>query len=370
MCHHGLAAASFFISQKPLLFKSGQGTQGGPVYLVSVPEFLGTGQGHLCFSSSVTLRTWANLSSLVIVIWTIVNFSLPTVGQVFLLLFSKDLLIYVMHMSTPPLLSLDTPEEGIGSHYRWLWDTMWLLGIELKTSRRIVSVLNCWAISPALSSMFVLSVCFSVFFRSPSCFFQTYYVAEDNLKSLILLPAPSTSWDVHHHGLYVSPVLLVGLDRHLCSHTIDYRLLLDQSLSLFIPSSQYLLVFLGQSTSLPAVPFLLLCCVTLPHSPMSPSTAALITAVITVFQGHKWASKGLTNSREGYSTYFLNETIMKAEILQWEKGEGNQLLLSTHNRPSTFYTSMPFPALTILLAIRSKRLPLSASWEQGQLQIH
>jgi hypothetical protein len=42
----------------------------------------------------------------------------------------------------------DTPEEGIGSHYRWLWATMWLLGIELRTSGRAVSALNHWANSP------------------------------------------------------------------------------------------------------------------------------------------------------------------------------------------------------------------------------
>ena len=33
------------------------------------------------------------------------------------------------------------------SHYRWLWTTVWLLGIELRTSARAASVLNCWAIS-------------------------------------------------------------------------------------------------------------------------------------------------------------------------------------------------------------------------------
>jgi hypothetical protein len=48
------------------------------------------------------------------------------------------------------LLSSDTPEEGIRSHYRWLWATMSLLGIELRTSEVVVSALNCWAIFPAL----------------------------------------------------------------------------------------------------------------------------------------------------------------------------------------------------------------------------
>lgn len=48
------------------------------------------------------------------------------------------------------LLSVDTPEKDIESHYRWLWAIMWLLGIELRTSGRTVSALNDGAISPAL----------------------------------------------------------------------------------------------------------------------------------------------------------------------------------------------------------------------------
>jgi hypothetical protein len=52
------------------------------------------------------------------------------------------------------LLSSDTPEEGIRSDYRWLWATMWLLGIELRTSRRAISALNRWASSPAPKYLF------------------------------------------------------------------------------------------------------------------------------------------------------------------------------------------------------------------------
>ena len=40
-------------------------------------------------------------------------------------------------------------EVGTRSYYRWLWATIWLLGIELRTSRRAVNALNHWAISPA-----------------------------------------------------------------------------------------------------------------------------------------------------------------------------------------------------------------------------
>ena len=39
-------------------------------------------------------------------------------------------------------LSSCTPEERIRSHYRWLWATMWLLGIELRTSERADSGLS------------------------------------------------------------------------------------------------------------------------------------------------------------------------------------------------------------------------------------
>jgi hypothetical protein len=54
--------------------------------------------------------------------------------------------IYIIYVSTQSLSS-NTQEESIRSHYRWLWATMWLLGFELRTSGRAVSVLNHWAIS-------------------------------------------------------------------------------------------------------------------------------------------------------------------------------------------------------------------------------
>ena len=48
--------------------------------------------------------------------------------------------IYFIYMSTMSLsLCLQTPEEGIGSYYRWLWATIWLLGIELRNSGRASS---------------------------------------------------------------------------------------------------------------------------------------------------------------------------------------------------------------------------------------
>jgi hypothetical protein len=56
--------------------------------------------------------------------------------------------IYLLLYVSTLLLSSDAPEEGIRSHYEWLWATMWLLGFELRTFGRTVSALNCWAISP------------------------------------------------------------------------------------------------------------------------------------------------------------------------------------------------------------------------------
>ena len=61
-----------------------------------------------------------------------------------------------MYVNILPLSS-DTPEEGIGSHYRWLWATMWLLGIELRTLWRAVSAPNRWAFSPAQDAAFQLT---------------------------------------------------------------------------------------------------------------------------------------------------------------------------------------------------------------------
>jgi hypothetical protein len=42
------------------------------------------------------------------------------------------------------------PEEGIRSLYIWSWSVMWLLKTELRTSGRVASALNHWAISAAL----------------------------------------------------------------------------------------------------------------------------------------------------------------------------------------------------------------------------
>ena len=56
--------------------------------------------------------------------------------------FFKDLFIYFMYVSTLSL-SLETREKDIRSLYRWLLATMWLLGIEVRTSGRAVSAPNC-----------------------------------------------------------------------------------------------------------------------------------------------------------------------------------------------------------------------------------
>jgi hypothetical protein len=57
----------------------------------------------------------------------------------------KDLFIYLWVRC-----SCFTSEEAIGSYYKWLWATMWLLGFELRTSGRTVTALNHLAISLTL----------------------------------------------------------------------------------------------------------------------------------------------------------------------------------------------------------------------------
>ena len=68
-------------------------------------------------------------------------------------LFKKYFLIFFFFfflVVSTPSLSSDRSEENIGSYYRWLRATMWLLGTELRASRRAISALNLGAISPAL----------------------------------------------------------------------------------------------------------------------------------------------------------------------------------------------------------------------------
>lgn len=102
--------------------------------------------------------------------------------QIFYFYVFEDLFTYFMYKSTLQLPT-DPPEEGIRSYYRWLWATMWLLGIELRTSGRAVRALNHWVISPApkhgsnLTRLFFfgefsLQICSPVFCLCPflSCF--------------------------------------------------------------------------------------------------------------------------------------------------------------------------------------------------------
>lgn len=66
----------------------------------------------------------------------------------FVLLFSLKRIIYYMYIRTLQLSS-DKLGEGIRPHHWWSWATRWLLRTELKNSGRTVSILKCWAITPA-----------------------------------------------------------------------------------------------------------------------------------------------------------------------------------------------------------------------------
>jgi hypothetical protein len=49
---------------------------------------------------------------------------------------------------------LGLSSDSSDAHYRWLWATMWLLGIELMTSGRPVSSFKFWVISTAQTQVF------------------------------------------------------------------------------------------------------------------------------------------------------------------------------------------------------------------------
>jgi hypothetical protein len=95
--------------------------------------------------------------------------------------FSKR--IYLFYVYKYSICMYNFILEGIRSHYRWLWATMWLLGSELRTSGRAASALNRWAISPASLQTFQAQMCS----RHP-CFCPL---------------APAFSW--HHIPVFISP---------------------------------------------------------------------------------------------------------------------------------------------------------------------
>ena len=78
--------------------------------------------------------------------------------------------IYYLYIYT----HMHTYTVAVFRHTRWghriplqmVWVTMWLLGVELRTSGRAVSALNHWAISPALTKTFnvvIANLCLAYF---------------------------------------------------------------------------------------------------------------------------------------------------------------------------------------------------------------
>jgi hypothetical protein len=65
--------------------------------------------------------------------------------------FLKILFTYFYVCEYTVALFRHTRRVCTGSLYRWLWATMWLLGIDLRTSGRAVSAPNHWAISTILN---------------------------------------------------------------------------------------------------------------------------------------------------------------------------------------------------------------------------
>jgi hypothetical protein len=93
------------------------------IYLVYVCEY--TVAVQMVVSLHVVVRNWSFRTS-----------GQPLPSSQPHSIWPKELLLYVSTLSS------DTPEEGVRSHYRWLWATVWLLGFELRTYRRAVNALT------------------------------------------------------------------------------------------------------------------------------------------------------------------------------------------------------------------------------------
>ena len=86
-------------------------------------------------------------------------------------------------------------KEGTRSHYRWLWPTMYLLGIELRTSGRTTNALNCWAVSLAPWIPWLLSFNFHSVYATLDCYlcFQSVspsFLVGLKMKTLLILHHP------------------------------------------------------------------------------------------------------------------------------------------------------------------------------------
>jgi hypothetical protein len=88
-----------------------------------------------------------SLSDYIYIIYIIYIISLSIYIYIYTTNVSLSLYIYIERERES--LCSETPEESMGSYNRWLWATMWLLGIEFRAPGRTASALNLWAISPA-----------------------------------------------------------------------------------------------------------------------------------------------------------------------------------------------------------------------------
>ena len=132
------------------------------------------------------------------------------------------------------LLSSDTAEEGIWPHYRWLWPTTWLLGIELRPLEEQPELLTP---EPFLQRSLSLSL--SLFFLGKevrgqwdvlvgkNAYHQSRWpkfnpwdpcVGGENWVLQFVLWHPHTH-TLGHHEVYVPHVLASILVRTECTHT-------------------------------------------------------------------------------------------------------------------------------------------------------
>ena len=89
--------------------------------------------------------TFSNIKEVFLIFVLVVMAFAPPIFIIFLLILFKN--IYLLCIQYSVCVYVCRPEEGTRPHYRWLWATMWLLEIELRTPGRAENALNCWAVS-------------------------------------------------------------------------------------------------------------------------------------------------------------------------------------------------------------------------------
>ena len=125
---------------------------------------------------------------------------LVSLGNFFFIKINLFILYMWVHCSC---LQTHQKREGIWSHYRRLWATMWLLGIELRTSGRDQPVLLSHLSEPSLQPHILKNVFITNTLENKAHFLQRVWLTHSQTKYsriCVLSQCPQVSWESHGYG--------------------------------------------------------------------------------------------------------------------------------------------------------------------------